>query len=93
MTEAAHIASLIVQCRPEALDAVRASIEAEPAAEVHAVDPAGRLIVVLEVASEGAVADLAYGFGNLAGVLGCNLVYHAIDQEEDAPTSPQESTA
>ncbi|MEQ8603189.1 MAG: chaperone NapD [Marivibrio sp.] len=83
MTEPVHIASLMVQCRPEALDALAERIAAEPEAVIAARDAAGKLIVLLETESSQRIADLSHAFALLDGALGCSLVFHGIDDETD----------
>lgn len=75
------ISSIIVQARPEHLDRANATIAGLPGAEVHTVDPSGRLIVVLETADDGELSALIASIGALDGVLGVNLVYHHHDTE------------
>jgi nitrate reductase NapD len=70
------IASVIAQVRPEAMETVVAAIARRPGLEVHGQDPRGRLVVVLELANDAALAEEMNMIGNLPGVLGVNLVYH-----------------
>jgi len=74
MTESFHIASLIVQARPERLAAVAAAIEALPG-DVAGSDPAGKLVVVLEAPTERTVVDRIDAIQKLEGVLNALLVY------------------
>ncbi|SLN62714.1 chaperone NapD [Oceanibacterium hippocampi] len=85
MTEAVNIASLIVQCRPERLADVCAEIRADATCEIHATDPCGKIVVVIEVPTTAPIAARADSFSRIAGVLSCNLVYHAIDEGADEP--------
>lgn len=85
MTDTVHIASLVVQCQPAQLAAVCSRIEGHADAEVHATDPNGKIVVLLETGSEGGIADLSDRFGRLDGVLSCNLVFHGIDSDADMP--------
>ena len=70
------IASVIAQVRPPALDAVAATVAAQPGLEVHGQDPRGRLVVVLDLANDPALAAAVPMIGDLPGCLGCNRVYH-----------------
>ncbi|WP_417827177.1 chaperone NapD [Thalassospira povalilytica] len=70
------ISSMIVQARPEKLDAIATELEAFPGIEITARDPSGKIIVVLEAANDRQLADTMSDIGNIAGVLGVNLVYH-----------------
>ncbi len=79
------IASLLVQCQPEKLASVHRAIAAHPEAAIEGSDPAGKLIVVLECADDGAVSDLSHAFTRLDGVLSCNLVFHGVEPHPDEP--------
>ena len=70
------IASVIAQVRPEAMAAAAAVIAGHHGLEVHGQDPRGRLVVVLEMANDAALAEAMSMIGKLPGVLGVNLVYH-----------------
>lgn len=85
-----HISSLVVQTRPDALSAVREAIE-QLGAEVPMDDPAGKLVVVIETASEAGVNSLLDHIGALEGVLSANLVYHLV--EDEPPAGPGEPSA
>ena len=75
-----HISSIVVHARPAALDAVCASIATLAGAEVHAVDPAGKLVVVVTTDSEGTIGDHLGAINAMAGVLTASLVFHAVEQ-------------
>ena len=91
MTGPVHISSLVVQVRPDRLAAVRRAIE-DAGGEIPASDPSGKLVVVLETASEAAVTSFASTVSALDGVLSANLVYHLIDGEE-AGSDPADARA
>lgn len=91
MSAECHIASLLIQCRPTALETLAVTIGAEPGVEVPVVHPTGTLIALLESADQGTIADLAHRFTGLAGVLSCNLVFHGIDTETDSPAANREA--
>ncbi|HAB63052.1 MAG TPA: glutamate synthase, partial [Pseudomonas sp.] len=44
MTNALHIASLLVHCRPELLDAVKRNLVLLPGAELHQESAAGKVV-------------------------------------------------
>ena len=77
--EGAHISSLVVHCRPEALHSVKASIEAMPEAEVPKHSDEGKLVVLLETANEGRIMQRISAIEQLPGVINAALVYHEID--------------
>lgn len=73
--EDVHIAGLLVQARPERVRAVAADLAALPGVEVHAAAAAGKLVVVSECESGGAVVALIDRIRELPGVLNVALVY------------------
>jgi len=75
-----HVASLIVRTRPESAASIAAQI-ADEHNEIHAVE-AGKIIVVIESPSEGALADRMDEIRNVPDVLMVSLVYHEIDTEQ-----------
>jgi nitrate reductase NapD len=77
MSHATHFASLIVRTRPENALTLAERINS-PGCEVHAVE-AGRIIVVLEAASERALADRMEELRSDPDVLLVSLVYHQVD--------------
>jgi nitrate reductase NapD len=77
---AVHIASFIVRTRPEIAATVAARLSATPENEVHAVD-AGKIILVVEAASEAALADRMDEIRHEPDVLMVSLVYHQMDEE------------
>ena len=78
MDAPAHIASLIVRVRPEVAVALANRIAAAPDAEVHAVED-GKIVVVLESATERGLADRMDELRAEPDVLFVNLVYHQVD--------------
>ena len=77
------IASVIAQVRPEAMDAVAATVARHPGLEVHGQDSRGHLVVVLELADDAALAAAMSMIGDVPGVLGVNRVYHYTATNDD----------
>jgi nitrate reductase NapD len=75
----AEIASVLVQARPERLGEVEAAILAIDGCEIHARDPKGKLVVVIETSSAGAVGSTLNTIALLPHVFSAALVFHAID--------------
>jgi periplasmic nitrate reductase NapD len=75
----AEIASVLVQARPERLAEVEAAIAALPGCEVHARDPKGKLVVVIERSDAGAVGTTLNTIALLPDVFSAALVFHASD--------------
>ena len=77
-----EIVSLIVSTWPQHLDAVSKSVQALGNVEVHCRDPKGKLIVVLEEASQGAVGAKVNVICGLPHVLSAVMVFQASDDDE-----------
>jgi nitrate reductase NapD len=75
----AEIASVLVQLRPERLAEVEAAIAALAGCEVHARDPKGKLVVVIEAPTAGAVGSTLNTIALLPDVFSAALVFHASD--------------
>jgi len=74
-----EIASILVQVRPECMDAVERDISAISGTEIHARDPRGKLVVVIEANEVGAIGHALNTIAVLPNVLTANLVYHGTD--------------
>lgn len=74
-----HISSMVVLCKPDAIENAVKKIGANPLAEVHAVDESGKIIVVLETPSEQNILDGIQELEQIDGVISATLVYHQID--------------
>ncbi len=74
-----HISSMVVLCRPDALESAVSQIKTNPLAEIHAVDESGKIIVVLETPSEQNILDGIQELENIEGVISATLVYHQVD--------------
>jgi nitrate reductase NapD len=70
-----EIASIIVQTRPERLDAAAAAIEALPGAQIYSRDPKGKLVVVIEAADTGSVGATLNAISSMPHVLTAALVF------------------
>ena len=79
-----EIVSLIVSTWPQHLDAVSEAVLALGNTEVHGRDPKGKLIVVIEEASQGAVGAKAHAISGLPHVLSAVMVFQASDDDEAA---------
>jgi nitrate reductase NapD len=76
-----EIASILVQARPEHLDAVEAEIAALEFCEIHARDPKGKLVVVIDTPQAGAIGTTLNTIALLSHVYSASLVFHAIDSD------------
>ena len=84
-----HISSLVVHCRPDAIDSVIPAIEKFPDASVPEHSEEGKLVVLLETYNEGAVMQRISALEELAGVISVALVYHQIDDEPESATETE----
>ena len=75
----AEIASVLVQARPERLAQVEAAIAALIGCEIHARDPKGKLVVVMEATTAGALGAMLNEIALLPDVFSASLVFHATD--------------
>lgn len=76
-----HIASCVARVRPEALEAVLGPIEAVIGSPVSARDAIGKLVIVLEGASTGALLDQMEEIRKIPGVLNVEMVYQHAEEE------------
>jgi periplasmic nitrate reductase NapD len=76
----AEIASVLVQARPERLAQVEAAIAALTGCEIYTRDPKGKLVVVIEAETTGAVGSTLNTIALLPDVLSAALVFHASDK-------------
>jgi nitrate reductase NapD len=76
-----HISSALVHVLPGATAEVASRISGLDGTELHFAE-AGKIIVTLEAASSGAIADVLAEIGQLRGVLAATLVYHEVATPE-----------
>ncbi len=75
----AEIASVLVQARPERLAELEVAIAALAGCEIHARDPKGKLVVVIEATSAGTLGATLNEIALLPNVFSAALVFHATD--------------
>lgn len=74
-----EIVSLIVHTRPQHLAAVSEMVSGVAGAEIHASDPMGKLVVVLEADSQAQAGSRMIQINNLPHVLSVAMVFQATD--------------
>ena len=89
MARELHVSSLLVHGAAARLGEICAAIEGLPGAEVHASDPAGKVIVTIESANEAEIGRQVEAVRALDGVHAANLVYHQVDDAGDADAEEQ----
>lgn len=77
-----HIASLALQVFPAHLSATKDWLTQQAGVEIHAEDPVGKLVVVVETDHERAITQLLDKMVERPGVLNASLIYHEILTEE-----------
>lgn len=83
MSTETHISSLVVHVRPDRMDAVRTKI-LDRGAEIPVEDPDGKIVAVIETGTEAGITSFADEITFLDGVLSANLVFHVIDENDEA---------
>jgi len=82
-----NISGVLVHARPERAEAVKAQLLRIPGVEVHAVTAEGRLVLSIEAAHAGQMADTMVACQNVADVLSAAMIYHhdeELDEDETA---------
>lgn len=74
-----EIASVLVQARPERLDAAARAIEALPGTQIYSRDARGKLVVVIEAADTGCIGATLNAISSLPHVLTASLVFQGSD--------------
>jgi periplasmic nitrate reductase NapD len=75
-----EIASILVQARPEQLDAVALAIEGLPGSEIYSRSLQGKLVVVIEAADVGTIGTILNTISSMQHVLTAALVFHGTDE-------------
>jgi len=78
--DSVEIASILIQARPERLDAVACAVEALPGAQIYSRDPKGKLVVVIEARDIGSIGAALNRISMMPNVLTAALVFHGTDE-------------
>lgn len=76
-----HISSAVISVLPAMMDTVLLHLSAMQDVEVHGHE-GGKIVVVIEGPSTGAMGDRLTRIALLDGVIAANMVYEHIEQEE-----------
>ncbi len=76
-----HIASLVVQVRPEHIPALTPQLNEIAGVEVHASANTGRMVVTIEANDDQHLMDLFSAIERQDHVFNASLVYHLIEEE------------
>jgi nitrate reductase NapD len=79
-----EIASAVVTAWPDHLDGVADAILALGNTEIHARDPKGKLVVVIEGETVGVVGSIVNAISDIRHVLSAVMVFQASDDEQAA---------
>ena len=79
-----HIASLLVQAWPDRMAGIRDALVQIPGIEDHGIAGPGKVILTVEVDNDAALVETINRIEATAGVITASLVYHQMDEEEDA---------
>jgi nitrate reductase NapD len=74
-----EIASILVQTKPERLDAAARAIETLPGAQIYSRSPRGKLVVVIEALDAGSIGATLNTISMMPEVLTASLVFHGTD--------------
>ena len=77
--EPIHISSFVVRCLPERLQQVMAAVGALHGVEIHANDPCGKFVALLELDSEKALIETITTIELMKGVVNTSMVYHHVE--------------
>ena len=83
MNREMHISSLVVQLQPGAIEPVSQHCRAHPGVEIHATDPHGKMVLVLETSGQHAVMEFIDDLQLAPGVLSVSLVYHHVESADE----------
>jgi len=75
-----EVASVLVQVRPERVDAVARGIEGLPGSQIYSRSPQGKLVVVIEADNVGGIGATLNAISSMPHVLSAALVFHATDE-------------
>lgn len=74
-----EIASVLVQARPERLDAVQSLISKMPGAEIAQRDDRGKLVVILDSSDGASIGNDLTKLSLMPDVVSATLVFHGLD--------------
>ncbi|WP_346796775.1 chaperone NapD [Halomonas sp. Bachu 37] len=77
-----HISSLLVQLQPERIATISERCQDFADVEVHATDPRGKMVLVLETPSQHEIVAFIDWLQNEKGVLSVSLVYHHVESAQ-----------
>jgi nitrate reductase NapD len=82
MSREVHITSLLIHVRPSGLEPLVAALQGLQGVEIHARDPAGKLVLVLETAHERHIVETIDFIEQQQGVLAVSMSYHHVERAD-----------
>lgn len=82
MSQEVHISSLLVHVRPTGLEPLTAVLQRCEGVEVHAQDPGGKLVLVLETSHESHIVETIEFIEQQQGVLAVSMSYHHVERAD-----------
>lgn len=83
MNREVHISSLVVQLQPGQIEPVSQFCRAQPGVDIPAVDPQGKMVLVLETPGQQEIVDFIDRLQNEKGVLSVSMVYHQVESADE----------
>ncbi|MEI2296633.1 chaperone NapD [Ensifer sp. MJa1] len=77
-----HISSAVVATMPASTEAVLAALEGMENVEIHG-HGGGKIVVVIEGATTGALGDCLTQISLIDGVISANMVFEHVEMEEE----------
>ncbi len=77
-----HISSAVVATMPESTEAVIATLQGMENVEIHG-QGSGKIVVVIEGGSTGALGECLSRISLLDGVISANMVFEHVEMEEE----------
>ncbi len=81
MSESVTVSGVVVRCRPEDRDPVRAALQALPWADTHQEDDSGHLIVTIVAQNVDESAERLGEIQSLPRVMSAELSAYVIDED------------
>ncbi len=78
-----HIASLLVQARPDQISDLTPQLGAISGVEVHNTDERGQMVLSVEASSDSRLLDAISDIERASGVITVSLAYHQSEDEGD----------
>lgn len=82
MSALVHISSILIRVQPIRMQALMTHLRTIAGLEIHAVDPSGKLVAVLETDGDRRIVEILDRIQQEPGVYAANLVYHHIESAD-----------